>query len=168
MPLTGWVQILKNSHTGTVINESWSSRSFWDDCSDAGKRTTFAAQIAADTPSTILLAIGCNDRNLINSAGHWVNEAGFSSAYGDFLDKVHAALPSAVIYAQTPIITASEAAGIISVRSGVTTAQSSRSAFCTLVDGPSIMSASYLDDELHPNTVGQSIMGEFYINLLGL
>ena len=168
LPLGGWVQILKNSYTGTVINEAWSGRAFWDDCSTAGARTTFAAQIAADTPDTIILAIGCNDRNLITSGAHWVNEAGFASAYGDFLDKLHAALPSAVIYAQTPIITEAEAAGIISVRAAITTAQSSRSAFVTLVDGLSIMDASKLDDELHPTTEGQAIYGAFMIDLLGL
>lgn len=167
LPLGGWVQILKNAHGGTVINESWSGRSFWDDCSTAGKRTTFAAQIAADTPDTILLTIGCNDRNLFG-VGFWVNEADFAAAYGDFLDKLHTALPSAVIYAQTPIITEAEAAGIISVRAAITTAQSSRSAFVTLVDGLSIMDASKLDDELHPTTEGQAIYGAFMIDLLGL
>lgn len=170
LPLTAWPQIVRNTYADSVLVEAWSARQFWDDANDATARTNFANLIAAQSPAEIWLAIGYNDRALITSGAHWVNEAGFAAAYGDLLDKLNAALPTAVIYAQTPIITGSEGVGdnIHKVRSAIATAQSTRGAFCTLVDGTTLVSVGNLSDGVHPTTTGQAEYAASVKTVLGI
>lgn len=151
--LKGWTGILKA--TRNVLVEGWGYRKLQDDGSTAGARTTFANLIAAYTPSIVWLAIGTNDYALI---GSW-NAASFGTAYADLLDKLNTALPSAVIYCQTPITRTGEGANgagstMAEYRTAISDAVSTRTAYATLVDGTAWTIP--LADGVHPTSAGHA------------
>jgi lysophospholipase L1-like esterase len=154
--LEGWVQLVRNAYSGAVQYEAWGCRTLSADASTEAKRTTFASLLASQNPTIIWLAIGTNDY-YFNS---WTAE-NFGIAYADLLDKIHAALPNAVIYAQTLLLRNSETANAggntpDDYRAAIATAQSTRSDYCTLVNGKTILEASDLADGIHPTTAGHA------------
>lgn len=154
--LQGWVQLVRNAYSGAVQYEAWGYRSLSSDCSTAANRTTFAALLASQSPTIIWIAIGTNDYG-----GSAWTAANFGAAYADMLDKIHTALPSAVIYAQTPLLRTTETANAVGstlgdYRTAIATAQSTRSDYCTLVDGTALLELTDLADGLHPTTAGHA------------
>ena len=99
------VPLVIPSFTGSVYNDAYDSRTLTHDAATAGTRTAFAARIATFSPTIIWIQIGTNDYSTAT-----LSAADFETAYADLLDKLHTALPSAVIHAQTMIIRATETA----------------------------------------------------------
>lgn len=159
--------VLMRSFINVAI-EAFGYRSLFMDCETEELRTAFVAHIAAFVPSIIWLAIGTNDYGL----SKWT-ASNFGTAYADLLDKLHVALPSAVIYAQTPLSRATETANALGstlpdYRTQITTAQSTRSDYCTLVDGTEILTTGDLSDGLHPTTAGHAKYAAAVKTVLGL
>jgi lysophospholipase L1-like esterase len=151
-----------------VLLDGWSGRHLNDDAVDAAARTAFVARITPAAPSIIWLAIGYNDY----ADSTWT-AANFGAAYADVLDKLHAALPSAVIYAQTMIDASSDGINgvgstLADYRTAIATEQSTRSAWCNLVDGTAIMSTAELVDGVHPNAAGHALYLAYVKTVLGL
>lgn len=124
---------------------------------DTSTATATAAAIAAEATGTsanyVYLAIGTNDYGLIGTSA-----AAFATNLARLLDAIHAALPSALIFYQTPIprvSPSSESANgagstLGDFRTQAATVVGAR-AWCTLVDGTSfgISGADYYSDGLH-------------------
>lgn len=165
--LEGWVQLVRGVYPNSVLVEAWGYRSLFEDCATAGARTTFANFIASQNPTTIWLAIGTNDYG----NQKW-SSSDFGTAYADLLDKLNAALPSAVIYAQTPIDRTTETevhagwGALGDYRAAIATAVSTRTAYCTLVAGEDW--SITLDDGIHPTTAGQAAYAAAVKTVLGL
>jgi lysophospholipase L1-like esterase len=157
----GWNAMLRRVYPGSVVNFAHGYRALNDDCVDAAARIAFARELAQVAPSEIWIAIGTNDYGL----EHW-SAANFGTAYADLLDKLHAALPGAKLWCQTPIdrTTETELTGgygtLGDYRTQITTAVSSRTAYAELVDGTAILSTSDLDDGVHPTADGHGIYFE--------
>ena len=100
-----WVPIFRLAWSGSIINDAWAGRNFTDACGTAGARTTYAAFIASFAPTEVWIQVSTNDY-----ANNTISAANFETAYADLLDKIHANLPAAVIYAQTAIIRSTETA----------------------------------------------------------
>jgi len=138
--------------------EAWGSRSLHEDASTAPLRAALVARLTAGSPATIWLAIGTND---YGQAGNW-SAANFGTAYAALLDDLHAALPGAAIYCQTPLVRASpftEAANsygdtLGAYRTQIATAVAARTAYATLVDGTAILTSGQLYDGVHPSPAG--------------
>lgn len=153
--LNSWGALLR-SFRGNVAFEAWGTRSLNDDCVDSTARGVFVTKLASYTPSLIWLAIGTNDYGL----NKWT-AASFGTAYAALLDDLHTALPSATIYCQTPIVRTTETANaggstLGNYRTQIATAQSTRSAYATLVDGSAFMTTASLSDGIHPTTAGHA------------
>lgn len=166
--LEGWTQLVRNAYSGSLVCDAWGRRSLNQDGATAGTRQTLVDKWATLSPDIIWLAMGTNDYGL----NKW-SAANFGVAYADLLDKIHTALPSATIYAQTPIVRTDETANSFGdtlgdYRTEIATAQSTRSAYCTLVDGTAIVTTGDLDDGVHPTTAGQAIYGAYVITALGI
>lgn len=148
--------------------EAWGVRSLFDDASSAPTLQNLVERITEFSPSTIWLAIGTNDYGL----NKW-GAAAFGTAYASLLDALHTALPSAVIYAQTPILRTTETANgsgstLGNYRTQIASAVSTRTAYATLVDGTSFMTTASLDDGLHPNTAGHALYANAVKTVLGI
>jgi lysophospholipase L1-like esterase len=158
-----WVMKLRQAYSGSVMVEAWGWRSLHGDGVDGPSRQTFANRVAGYGPSIVWLAIGVNDHGL----NLWT-AANFGTAYADLLDKLHAALPSAAIYAQTPIVQQFERANGLggtlgNYRTQISNAQSTRSAWCTLSDGSAYLTTGDLNAVgVHPTTVGHN---KYYLAL---
>lgn len=153
--LNSWGVLLR-ALRGNVAFEAWGQRSLWDDANTAGLRAAFVTQLAGYSPTAIWLAIGTNDYGL----NKWAASA-FGTAYAALLDDLHAALPAATIYCQTPLVRTNEAANgsgstLGDYRTQIVTAQSTRSAYAVLVDGTAILATSDLADGVHPTTAGHA------------
>lgn len=154
-PVQCWPVLLRNTYGHRVAVDAWGWRSLFSDAPDAAGRTALSAQLAGYAPTVgVWLAIGLNDYQLETQSA-----ADFGVAYADLLDKLHTDLPAATIYCQTPITKTSEAANTFGdtlgdYRTAIATAQSSRSAYCTLVDGTAWTIA--LADGVHPNVAGHA------------
>lgn len=150
-----WPVLLRNNYSRSVMVEGGGSRTLQGDCPDADGRTTFAALLAAYDPSTIWLAIGTNDFGLST----W-SSSDFGIAYADLLDKLHTELPTVPIYCQTPLTRTDEAektgghGDLPAYRTEIVTAVSTRTEYCTLVNGPGLITS--FDDNVHPDTDGHA------------
>ena len=150
-----WTVILRANHP--LIVEAWGYRALNTDCTDAAARSTFAAKLATYSPSVVWMAIGVNDYIL-----ETMNAANFETAYADLLDKLHTALPSVTIYAQTMLPKTADGANALgstlaNYRTAISNAQSTRSEYCVLVDGLTLLSAENLAaDGTHPTTTGHA------------
>lgn len=167
-----WFMKIASVYSGGAICEAFGYRALSDDCVDAASRTAFAAKLASVGPPIIWIAIGTNDYGLATQGA-----ASFGTAYADLLDKLHALLPSTRIYCQTPLtrfVPASEATNAVgsslpNYRTQIATAQSARSGYCILVDGPSILSSGDMDtDGIHPTTSGHANYYTYVKSVLGL
>jgi hypothetical protein len=121
------------------------------------------------TNQTIWLAIGTNDYGL----NKW-NSTDFGVAYARLLDEVHTQMPSAIVYAQTPITRAVETANghgstTADYRNEIINATATRTSFCTLVNGTDILTyPTDYADTVHPSQAGQSKYANYTKTLLGI
>lgn len=165
----GWVQLVRAAHSpDSLAVEGFGFRSLYLDASDSTARAIFVAKMAAYNPTTIWLAIGTNDYGL----NKWT-AASFGTAYAAILDGLHAAIPGASIYCQTPIVRTTETANAFGstlddYRAQIATAVSTRTAYATLVDGTAILTTGDLADGVHPTTAGHALYAAAVIAELGL
>jgi lysophospholipase L1-like esterase len=162
-PSEGWAQLLRAQIP--VALEAWGYRSLHDDYAVDPTFVALAGQLASYAPSRVWLAIGTNDYGL--SGGLWT-AAAFGTAYGTMLDAIHAALPSATIYAQSPTIRTSEAANglgstLPDYRAQIVTATGARG-WSTYVSGLPILVVGDLADTTHPHTAGHN---KLYLSIKG-
>ena len=156
----------------STMSEGWGHRSLFDDGPDASSRQALVDRIAGYSPSIVWLAIGTNDYGL--DGGLW-SAASFQTAYADLLVKLNAALPSAAIYAQSPVDRATETANanfsntLGAYRTAISNACSGK-AYVTFVDGTAFLNpATDLDaDGIHPDTDGHTLIYEAVATQLGL
>lgn len=157
----GWPLLLRASVKPlSVCVEGYGYRSLYDDCVDLAARKAFVKRLAAYNPQAVWLAIGTNDYGL----NKWT-AAAFGTAYADMVDRLHAALPAAIIYAQTPLLRTTETANgsgstTGDYRSQITTIAGARS-WLNLIDGTSIMTTGGLDDGVHPSNAGATLYAAF-------
>lgn len=165
----GWaIQVRRAYAPDSLVIEAQGSRSLYDDCNTAPLRAAFVAKIVALAPARIWLAIGTNDYGL----NKW-SAASFGTAYAALLDDLHTALPSATIFAQTPLLRTTETANgsgstLGNYRTQITTAVSTRTAYCTLVDGTAIMTTASLTDGVHPSSAGHALYAAYAQTVLGI
>lgn len=166
----GWFRAVRYAYApNDSAMEAWGYRKLYDDCLDATHRTAFTATVAAYNPSVLWMAIGTNDYGL----NAW-SAAVFGVAYADLLDKLHAAMPSLVIYCQTPLLRVTETANgsgstMGDYRTQISTAVGTRTGYCTLVDGTAFMTTASLDvDGIHPTTAGHALYASAVRTALGI
>lgn len=170
-PLTqlSWVARLRTVYPGRIAILGWGGRALWDDTGTSpgmmglGSVANLAARMVAyvrqDVPATreIALAIGTNDSTW-GGVGR-MSAANFQTSYAALLDAIHALDAGIRVWAITPLITASEAAGnsfgnvTPDYRTAIVAASAGR-AWVTVVAGPSLMAAGGLGDTLHPSNAG--------------
>lgn len=168
--LEGWCQLVRDAYAGSLVEEARGFRSLFEDCPDAAGRTAFAAHIATLNPTIVWLAIGTNDYG-----GAFWTAANFGAAYADLLDKLHAVLPSATLYAQTPIHRSSEGANAVgdtcgAYRTAIADAVATRGPWSVLIDGTGVTfpQTGDLSDGVHPTTAGHAIYAAAVKTVLGI
>lgn len=166
----GWALKLRALRSGkSTMLESYGFRSLWDDCQDSTKRAALVARIVTLAPAKLYIALGTNDYGL----SKW-NAAGFGTAYAALLDDLHAAMPSLVVWCQTPIVRSVETQltagyGTLSdYRTQINTVSAARSSYCNLVDGTAIVTTGDLADGVHPTTAGHAKYYDYVRVLPGL
>lgn len=160
-----WTMVLRRARAASdpavsTMVEAWGSRSLDRDGLNDAARQAFAERLAgylaeSSGQTAVWLAIGTNDYGL----NRW-SAAAFGAAYADLLDRIHAEAPSAAIYAQTPIVRASEGANgsgstLADYRAEIASAAGARP-WATLVDGTAILTTGDLSDGVHPTTAGHA------------
>lgn len=161
-----WVMRLRQSYTSAIGTEGYGGGSLFLDGFTTTGRETLASKLAAHEPASVWLAIGTNDYG----TSVW-NATDFGIAYGDLLDRVHAALPAANIYAQSPIVRAVETANALGntlgdYRSAISTQCASR-AWSTYIDGSAILTVSDLTaGGVHPTTAGHGVYATYVESVL--
>lgn len=164
-----WGMLVRRAKTDHQFSfEAWGTRSFFDDANNELLQDNFVALLKDFNPSVVWLAIGTNDYGL----NKWAASA-FGTAYAAVLDKLHAAMPSVVIYAQTPLLRTTETANgsgstLGNYRTQIATAVSTRTGFATLVDGTAIMTTASLVDGVHPTTAGHLLYANYVKSILGI
>ena len=162
-----WVLLVRAAlYPRSVALEGWGYRALYDDCLDATARAAFVAKVAAYNPSQFWLAIGTNDYGL----NKW-SAASFGTAYAALLDDLHTALPTLVIYCQSPILRSVETANgsgstMGNYRTQISTAAAARSSYCTFVDGTSFMTTANIPDGVHPNTAGHALFASAVLGVV--
>lgn len=153
------------SGTGQVTCHSWGGNSLYYEANTSGLRSTLASLLASELDGTstnyLWIELGTNDYGV----GYWT-AANFGIAYADLLDKIHAASPTTQIYCQTPfprVSPGSEAVNALgdtltAFRSQITTAATSRSSYCTVIDGTTIYANTLIYDASTQPT------GRYYID----
>jgi lysophospholipase L1-like esterase len=171
-PITqnAWAMIVRRAYApNSLALEGWGVRSLNEDCTDATARAAFVAKLVAYTPQRLWLAIGTNDYGL----SKWT-AASFGAAYAALLDDLHAALPGLPIYCQTPLLRGTETANasgstLGDYRAQIATVVSTRTSYCALIDGTTILTLGDLDpDNLHPTTAGQAQYAAYVRTALGI
>lgn len=163
----GYPALVRLTNPDSVSVEAQGYRSLFADCANSTLRAEFVEKLTAYDPDKIWLAIGTNDYGL----EPW-SAASFGAAYAALLDDLHVALPSALIYAQTPILRAVETANgwgssLGDYRTQIAAAQSTRSSYCTLVDGSAFMTLASIPDGVHPNDAGHALYAAAVKTALG-
>lgn len=165
----GFVPLVRAAYSpDSVAVEGYGYRALNSDCASAPARAAFVAKVVAYAPERIWIAIGTNDYGI----APW-NAANFGTAYAALLDDLHAALPSATIFCQTPIVRTSEAANgfgntLGDYRTQISTAVSTRTSYATLVDGTAILTTGDLADGVHPSTAGHITYANYVKTVLGI
>lgn len=165
----GWTLQVRSALPDKKLSvEGWGTRSLYDDVRSTYFLSQFVQYISEYSPNTIWLAIGTNDYGL----NKWSASA-FGTAYSALLDALHVALPSAIIYAQTPLPRTTETANgsgstLGDYRSQIATCVSTRTSYTTLVDGTAIMTTASLGDGVHPNTAGHTLYANYVKTILGI
>lgn len=166
---SAWPMIVRTAYgSNSLAVESYGFRSLIDDCTDATARAAFVAKVVAYAPARLWIAIGTNDYGLNKQTA-----AAFGTMYAALLDDLHTALPSLLIWCQTPLSRSVETANglgstLPNYRTQIATVQSTRSAYATLVDGTAIMTTASLDDGLHPTTAGHALYAAFVRTALSI
>jgi lysophospholipase L1-like esterase len=166
--MQAWPLVVRQQFPGSVMLDAWGSRSLYQDYNASGALATLVARFARANPTDIWITIGTNDYGL----NLWT-AANFGTQYAALVDLIHATMPNVKIWCQTPISRGTETANglgstLPDYRSQISTAVSSRTAYCTLVDGTSTIAASDLSgDGIHPNSVGQIRYGRSVLTTLG-
>ncbi len=173
VPMTqSWIGLERNTYSKNVALEGWGYRSLYEDYALNGNSITpLVTQIASYNPSNIILTIGTNDYGLACGGGSgeppntWT-AAAFQTQYAALVDGLHAALPSAGIYLQTPIYRcspATEAANCAGntlgdYRTAINNVYTARSGWAHSIDGTTLCScgADYSADGVHPSITGHS------------
>jgi len=165
-----WAMLVRSSYTGNLAIEGHGYRTLYEDANTAGLLSAFVSKLSGGFGNVdiIWLCIGTNDYGLQK----W-SSTDFGTAYSSLLDALHVAFPTATIYAHTPLTRSPETelhAGygdLPAYRTKISDAQSSRSDWCTLVDGTAI--SPVLDvDNLHPTTAGHITVANQIKTVLGL
>jgi hypothetical protein len=140
------------------------SGQWFDIAGDAGKRTAAVARIVAHMDGTLL--------NLIIFDGYETNDYGsaawsaaaLETGVGALIDAIHTALPLTTILLVTATTRINEGnvngagSNLPNYRTGIINVQSTRSAYSTLVNGPSLVTfpTNMMPDGLHLTTTGQA------------
>lgn len=168
-PSDAWAVLVRTARgTASTMVDGYGYRSLYLDASSSGVRASFVSAIQALSPSIFWNAIGTNDYGL----NKW-SALDFGIAYAAVLDDLHAAMPSLVIYCQTPIVRTVETANnylntLGDYRSAILTAVSTRTSFCTFVDGTAILTTADLADGVHPTTAGHALYSTYVKTVLGV
>lgn len=171
----GWTARLRQQFPGRVVIEAYGGRKLNTDCATAAGRAALAQKIAACRPTDVWLAIGVNDWGQSTTTA-----ATYAANYGAFLDELHALIPAATLWAQTPVINGTE--HVANANSewlrdfrelGPLAQQSTRTAFCNLVYGPSLFPMTDItgnggDNGYHPGNSGNDKYARGAAGLLGL
>ncbi len=165
-PLEAAVQLVRAAYDGKVLVNAYGSRAL----EDIGDHEAFAELVVTWEPSIIWIALGTNDYGLNQGSA-----AVFATRYADLLDELHAEMPDATIYCQTPLTRGTETANtsgstMADFRTAISNAVTARSGYCILVDGTAILTYpdDYSGDELHPSTAGQAVYGQAILAELGM
>lgn len=160
-----WVMRVRASrYPDSTIVEGWGYRSLYEDYTEG--LGGLVGKLLSVRPARIWLSIGTNDYGLNKwSAGD------FGAVYATLLDDLHAALPDAAIYCQTPLVRSNEAANasgstLGDYRTQIGTAAAGR-AYCTVVDGTQILTTADLDDGVHPTSNGHALYATYANGVLG-
>lgn len=161
------LRIQRGINVSTIL-EAYGYRSLWDDANTAPLIAAFVAQLVSTGSHTYIFTIGTNDYGL----NKW-SAASFGTAYAAVVDGVKTADPAAVFFLVTPLLRSSEAANgsgstMGNYRTQIATIQSTRSSFCTFVDGTTITTLGDLADGIHPTTAGHIKVYLFFKSLFGL
>lgn len=163
-----WPLVVRAGFPGSVMLDAWGSRSLYQDYNASGALAALVARFTRANPTDIWITIGTNDYGL----NLW-NATNFGIQYAALLDAIHAVMPNVRIWCQTPISRQSEPANglgstLPEYRTQISTAVSTRTTYCTLVDGTAIITTSDLyADGIHPNSVGQIRYGRSVLTTLG-
>lgn len=154
--------------TGCQVSlESWGAKSWFEIAGDATKRAAFVAQVgpmldgtAATFANRLIFTLGTNDFGFTT----FVSLAAFETAAGALLDALNTAYPNLKITIVTPTTRKNEATNnpsgwnLPGLRTSLGTVQSTRSAFCALVDGSAFVSLANRNadtaNELHFEAAG--------------
>lgn len=175
--LDAWTEKLRQAwqtaNGGGETIEAWGARSLYSDANTGGLRAVFVTQLALFGPSIIWLSIGTNDYGL----NLWT-AANFGTAYAAVLDDLHATLPNATIYCQTPIERTAPAvetanglgSTLENYRTQISTAVGTRGPWAVLQAGTGILTAvvDYDTDGIHPNTAGHAKLFTAFRAALGI
>jgi lysophospholipase L1-like esterase len=128
-----WPVLLRKQYS--VFVEAHGYRMLHEDASTSVERSEFVSRISSWTPDYIWLAIGTNDYGF----EQWSAQE-FGKAYATLLDAIHSSNSQALLFAQSPILRASESPNsfgdnLDSYRQQIAVACSARSAWCKFVDG---------------------------------
>lgn len=165
-----WTMHLRRRYPGETLVDCYNGRSLFTDGNTAALRAVFAAGLAINQPTDIWIALGVND--YINAA--W-NSTNFGIGYAAMLDTLHAVMPGARIWSQSPIPKTTEGANglgstLPNYRTEISTAASnaSRVPWSTFVDGTTsrFPAVGDLADGIHPNTLGHLKYGDAVLNIL--
>jgi lysophospholipase L1-like esterase len=131
-----WPVLLRKHYS--VLVDAYGYRVLYEDAATAQARAEFAAGIASRMPDIIWLAIGTNDYAFELWSAH-----DFGKAYALTLDAVHASIPKAILFAQSPIFRAREDANsfgdsLENYRQQIAEACLARPDWCVFVDGTTL------------------------------
>lgn len=168
-----WPMMMRKRFPGTVVLDCGSGRALND---DAANLDIPALRAAKSKATRIIVALGANDYGVLGApvVGLW-SAASFGTAYGSFIDKVHAYCPYATVYCYTPPKRSAPLTEVANTfgdalsayRAAIVTAVSTRTAWARVIDGtappmPQIMGS----DGVHPDIVGQA--GIFWAIIVAL
>lgn len=161
-----FAMLLRQNLMYNVIVEAHGYRSLYEDANSDALRKAFASKIAIANPAKMLIAIGTNDYGL----DKWT-ASDFGIAYAALLDELHTVMPSLKIYCQTPLRRASEVINsngniLEDYRTQISNAVSTRTSYCTLVDGKAILATTDLADGIHPNSISHA--GKYFTALYNI
>lgn len=165
-----WTMHLRRRYPGDCLIDCYNGRQAFTDMNTAALRAVFSAKLAVNQPTDIWIALGVND--YINAS--WT-AANFGIGYAAMLDSLHAVIPGARIWSQSPILKTTEVANGLgdtlgAFRTQISTAASnaSRVPWSTFVDGTTsrFPLVADLSDGIHPNTLGHLKYGDAVINTL--
>lgn len=168
-PTEGWTALLRADLDGKLAVEAWGNRTLNGDASTSELREAHATKLVGYGAHNYIFAIGTNDYGTTAST-----VAAFQTAYGAMLDALLAADPEAVVYCITPIRRETESGNsngetLAQFRTAIANAVSTRTSFCTLIDGTTLMDAEDLDGTgVHPTSTGHAAIAAALRPILGI